>query len=362
MIGKILVRCSVAVVAMQFLLSSARAVDTMADWTGQNNTQPTTPPGTYAQDNNYSIISPTSVGGQIQSKVNFHSPQQFPAENTIDTAFVYLSDPTLDVPGGVLDFTNEMHMSGTISFNSPMATEPNLLFGWYSSIDTRHRVGLGISNRSVAQGGAIADRLRVDFGYAATGGNRFYYVSTDGAQANTEVNSTVPNGTYPFTFDYVPAATGVGGTMSATVGDFFRTVTPMETTPWDLDLFTLDRFGLLQRSTANVTQLGNYNITFSNVTYTGGTAAAVAIPGDFNSSGAADDVDLGIWQTNYGTGTTLATGDADGDGDADGSDFLIWQQNVSGAPEAGAVSEPSALVLLSIAGAAAVVRRRRQQR
>ena len=145
--------------------------------------------------------------------------------------------------------------------------------------------------------------------------------------------------------------------MSATVGTFFKTVTPLETEPEDNDFFPLDRFGLVQRSTGNTTQLGNYNITFSNVSYTGGTAASVTLPGDFNSSGIVDDVDLDVWTTNFGTGTTLATGDADGDGDADGSDFLIWQQNLSGAPAA-AVPEPSTATVLLGLGLAAVLRRR----
>jgi hypothetical protein len=129
--------------------------------------------------------------------------------------------------------------------------------------------------------------------------------------------------------------------------------------PWDNDLFEFDRFGLVQRSTGSTTQnpTNTYNVVFSNVSYTGGTDAPVTIPGDFNSSGAVDGADLDIWEMNFGTGTTLATGDADGDGDADGNDFLIWQQNLSIAPVA-AVPEPGGLALLCLGGLSTMLRRR----
>lgn len=346
----------------------SHAVDTMADWTGLNNLL-TDPPSAFAPDNNYGLISPTSAGGQIQSKINFAG--QFPTDmgQTINTQFVYFSDPTLDGP--TLDFRTELHMTGTITFNSPMTTEPNLLFGWYNSEDTRHRIGLGISNRSVSQGEAIANHLRVDFGYASTSyanpnpppdnlGNKFYYVSTDGNQPPESANSVIPNGSYPFTFDYIPGPAGsLGGSISATVGSFFKTVQPLETQPHDFDEFTFDRFGFIQRSTTNTTQLGSYNIVFSNVTYTGGTAAPT--PGDFDSDTDVDGDDLTIWKANFGTGTSVATGDADSDGDADGHDFLIWQRNLTSSPVA-AIPEPSSLLLLSVSSIAMFRRRLRQKR
>jgi hypothetical protein len=224
---------------------------------------------------------------------------------------------------------------------------------------------LGISNRAAgAPGGAIANHLRIDFGYAATGGNSFHYVSTDGAQPPESVNSVVPNGTYPFTFDYTPGESGMaGGMMSATVGTFFKTVQPLTTQPWDLDFFTFDRFGFVQRATGSATNnpLNTYSVTFSNVDYNGGTEAEVALLGDFDSNGAVNDVDLGIWQTNYGTGTTLATGDADGDGDADGNDFLVWQANIT-APPVAAIPEPATIAMLTVAATGLGLRGRRARR
>jgi hypothetical protein len=301
---------------------------------------------------------------------------------TVDEQNVYFSDPTLvDNMGDplTLDFTTPLHMEGTITFNSPTATEPNLLFGWYNSGDTRHRIGLGISNRAEGAtccGGAIADHLRVDFGYASTSyvnpnpppanlGNRFFYVSTDGNQPNTSVNSVIPNGTYPFTFDYVPGNINGpgGGSMSATVGDFFKTVQPLDSEPEDNDVFTFDRFGFVQRATGSTTNnpLNTYNIVFSNVSYTGGTDAPVTLLGDFNSNGVVDGVDLGIWTTNVGVGTTLAAGDADGDGDADGQDFLVWQQNVT-APPVAAIPEPTTVALLAAAAGVVGLRVRQLRR
>lgn len=46
-------------------------------------------------------------------------------------------------------------------------------------------------------------------------------------------------------------------------------------------------------------------------------------PGDFNSNGYVDAVDLPEWLADYGNNDGS---DADGDGDSDGSDFLAWQQ------------------------------------
>jgi T5SS/PEP-CTERM-associated repeat protein len=67
---------------------------------------------------------------------------------------------------------------------------------------------------------------------------------------------------------------------------------------------------------------------------------------DFNESGFVDDVDLGIWESSYGSGSG---GDADGDGISSGLDFLLWQQQYTGPgplAAASAVPEPSGLFLL----------------
>src|SRR5690348_10857284 len=67
---------------LQCFASSALAVDTMADWVGRNNApgatyhfdsqvlNATNTPGTASEDN-FVVISPTSIGGKKQAKVNF---------------------------------------------------------------------------------------------------------------------------------------------------------------------------------------------------------------------------------------------------------------------------------------------------
>jgi hypothetical protein len=59
-----------------------------------------------------------------------------------------------------------------------------------------------------------------------------------------------------------------------------------------------------------------------------GSSTPVPNP-DFNSDGNVDWIDLGIWESGFGTtnSANLSTSDSDSDGDVDGNDFLIWQQN-----------------------------------
>jgi len=48
---------------------------------------------------------------------------------------------------------------------------------------------------------------------------------------------------------------------------------------------------------------------------------------DFDNDQDVDAIDLGIWQTGYGsTNATSTSGDTDGDNDVDGADFLNWQR------------------------------------
>jgi hypothetical protein len=67
-----------------------------------------------------------------------------------------------------------------------------------------------------------------------------------------------------------------------------------------------------------------------------------SLPGDFNNDRLIDAADLTQWQNSFGLN---ANADANADGDSDGADFLIWQRNVTGAPAASSVPEPSTLVL-----------------
>lgn len=136
-----------------------------------------------------------------------------------------------------------------------------------------------------------------------------------------------------------------------------------------MDIFNFDRFGLLQRATANANQHGIYDVVFSDVTYTGGTEYVEGA--DFNSSGNVNGIDLGIWAENFGTngeGATFAAGNADGGSlvapvtaDIDGEDFLVWQRTFNGGSPVAAVPEPSSVALLALGGISALVRRARRR-
>ncbi len=66
---------------------------------------------------------------------------------------------------------------------------------------------------------------------------------------------------------------------------------------------------------------------------------------DFSGNGVVDNVDLPVWQANYGTsGAVLQSqGDADGDEDVDGRDFLAWQRTFGQT-----VAPPSPAINISI--------------
>ena len=71
---------------------------------------------------------------------------------------------------------------------------------------------------------------------------------------------------------------------------------------------------------------------------------------DFNNDGFVNTADLDIWLASF---SQNAGGDTDDDGDTDGTDFLAWQQQLSGEPvgagQATSVPEPRTFVLLTCA-------------
>ena len=75
---------------------------------------------------------------------------------------------------------------------------------------------------------------------------------------------------------------------------------------------------------------------------------STGLPGNFDGDGDVDGEDLLIWETAFGVDDS---GDANGDGDTDGADFLIWQRSFgSGSVAAGAVPEPSTIVVAVLGG------------
>jgi T5SS/PEP-CTERM-associated repeat protein len=91
---------------------------------------------------------------------------------------------------------------------------------------------------------------------------------------------------------------------------------------------------------------------------------------DWTGAPSVGPEDLAVWQMNFGTMVPPGTlGDANGDGLVDGADFAIWQQQLGTTPAvaasgsaAGAVPEPSTIVMLVAALAAPLGLRRRARR
>ena len=69
-----------------------------------------------------------------------------------------------------------------------------------------------------------------------------------------------------------------------------RTVQPLESEPEDADIFNFDRFGILQRATANANQHGVYDVVFSDKSFEGPMCkgdllkARVRTLGDWNAA------------------------------------------------------------------------------
>jgi hypothetical protein len=83
--------------------------------------------------------------------------------------------------------------------------------------------------------------------------------------------------------------------------------------------------------------------------------------GDANLDGHVDDLDLAIWQANYGTNVGWSGSNFDGDADVDGRDFLVWQRNFGFGADLAAivngVPEPAAMRLLLLAASILASRR-----
>lgn len=111
------------------------------------------------------------------------------------------------------------------------------------------------------------------------------------------------------------------------------------------------------------TDLGN-GILFGGIDYHPNSVVVTLLgpTGDFNGDGNVDAIDLGTWQSGYGTleGAELSGGDAQRDGDIDGADFLTWQRGVSAAepPVASqSVPEPSSVWMILLAATALLAQR-----
>ena len=392
--------CSLSAVALcgQLLSSSALAFDTVADWVGRNNSpatyhfdsqvlDETNLVGNFPTSDNFVVTSPTSIGGQKQAKVNFNfDPNNRINEDpneavNLNYEHIYLADHSLE--GGARTFSNALHMEYTFQFDMPDAgvTEAginhNFCFCWYDHTDTRHRVGLGLSNTfTTGSTGpdvgytAQPNAVRFDLFYASGAGNGFVFATKDGTQTNgannvAGSNSLVPDGTYHVVFDYVPATDvndpgTAGSSMSASVTNgtttWFANLAPLLNAPWFFDGFSLDSFGVIPRSTSGAVQNGVFDFNISDLTYTGGTAYVPAsVQGDYNNNGVVDAADYVLWRNGGPLQNEVNTV-----GTVDASDYDAWRArfgNTSGSGSglgAGAVPEPTSALLALLAVLATV--------
>jgi len=82
---------------------------------------------------------------------------------------------------------------------------------------------------------------------------------------------------------------------------------------------------------------------------------------DFDGDGSVDGADFLIWQQGFGIESGAATdqGDANGSGSINLFDLAVWQQHFGSSPSVAVVPEPSAMMLILLAGLVASATRRK---
>ena len=98
-------------------------------------------------------------------------------------------------------------------------------------------------------------------------------------------------------------------------------------------------------------------------------ALIVGLPGDYNQDGTVDAADYTVWRSSLGANVPIGNGaDGNRDGKVDQLDYAIWKSNFgavgisgNGSGSSSAVPEPTSLVLVCLALAAASFRRTRRR-
>jgi hypothetical protein len=308
-----LLRLSSGICIVLTLSSNSFGVNAdLSDWVGLNNT---------ASPNNYTVSGSTVGGTFAERRLNESS----------------LSDITLQ--GGPFNWNATLDMSGTVSY--PAApVDPVLFFGWYHSTNLNERIGIGLAD-PIPVGSGI--RWQTQSGNVAGTG-----VVSQNFGSNT-TNSTYATGTYPFTFHY-DGSGHMTGTFNGV--NFARNYALPNNA-----VLAMDKFGLLQKSTSN--NDATFQITFSNISYTGQTDLVTAVDADFNNNNFVDAADYPLWRK----GGPLQH-EVDSPGIVNGQDYTDWQTRF-GNPTPGsglsanAIPEPCAFVSLALLlSATALVRGR----
>jgi hypothetical protein len=258
------------------------AAASLLDWVGIGN---------VGGANNYVVTSATSAGGTF-------------AERRATAAS--LTDHTL--VGGTFDWNSQLSMSGTVQFTGGF--DPVFFLGWYDSTNLNERIGIGAANPSPVGGGI---RWQTQSGNTAGTGivNQNF--------TNNTTTSTLPPGTYAFTFNYNGA-----GNMSGTFGtiNFSRNYAQ----PSNQNL-NMDRFGFLQKASTD-DDAHFFTVNISDINYTGEiqyTPPAPTLPGDYNDDDTVNAADYVVWRKTLGTDAGLPNDSSPpGVGTAD---YTVWQDN-----------------------------------
>jgi hypothetical protein len=179
-------------------------------------------------------------------------------------------------------------------------------------------------------------RIAVTIDGSAAGGAYVVTGYIDGVLAGSSTVSTAPNGReaitdilHLFTDDDFETAAGLINSLA-----FYD------------EILTPEAIAALGGATAN------------------GIAVAPTVDADFDNDGDVDGADFLTWQRGLGitTGATNGQGDADGNGAVNAADLAAWKASFGPAAigAAGAVPEPTTVVLVGLALGAVVANRRRR--
>lgn len=301
----------------------------------------------------------------------------------------------INLLGGLVEFTQNLtnNAGGLISGNGSLKTTGLMNQGTMNFAGTANVLG-DVTNSaggkiiSAGGGATIFHDDVINDGEIRTSTNGFtiFFGAVSGSGAftgtgtvNIEGDLTPGNSPAAINFggDVVlgPDATlalELGGTLAGTEYDQINV--PGELTlGGTLEISLINGFTPNAGQTFNILNWGSLTGAFSNIVLpaldglawdasqlsAGVLSVAPALNADFNHDGNIDAADLNQWAGDFGVNTLS---DADGDGDSDGNDFLTWQWQLGSHSTVtaafGQVPEPATVVLLIIAAAAFVHRKR----